>query len=298
MPMIRKIGRLWSRKAVTNGFSVGTSCFLASSKTGDSASRMRMRRPTMTTTPDSRNGTRQPHAAGQQDGPPPAPGVELVLGQRVEEGERAGREQRAGRRADLRPGAVEAAALLGGVLDRQERPAGPLAADGEALDRAEEDEEDRGEDPDVAVGRQHADRDGRGAHHEERDDEHRLAADAVAEVAEEGAAEGAEEESDAERGEGGERADGRVGVGEEEVAEDERGGRAVEEEVVPLDGGSDEGREGHLLDGAHGAGPLAAQSCFEVFDVAHEGLSLPCSRSGTRRARTPARRTLMYEPVR
>jgi hypothetical protein len=171
--------------------------------------------------------------------------------------------------ADLRPGAVEAAALGRRVLDGHERAAGPLAADREALDRAQQDEQDRREQPDVVVRRQQADRHGRRPHEEQRDDQHRLAPDAVAEVTEERAAERAEQEADAEGGERGERADGRVGVGEEQVAEDERGGSAVEEEVVPLDGGADEGREGHALHRAGRALSLASQSCFESFDVAH-----------------------------
>ena len=77
--------------------------------------------------------------------------------------------------------------------------------------------------------------------------EHRLAADPVAEVAEDDAAERAGERSrrrtcrtrasvPAER----------IERREEQLVEDERGGGAVEEEVVPLDGGADEAGQGDL----------------------------------------------------
>jgi hypothetical protein len=67
-----------------------------------------------------------------------------------------------------------------------------------------------------------------------------LRADAVAEVAEDDAAERPRGEADPVGGQREQRPRGRLGIGEEELVEDERGGRAVEEEVVPLDGGADE----------------------------------------------------------
>ena len=50
------------------------------------------------------------------------------------------------------------------------------------------------------------------------------------------------------------RAGHRVGVGEEQLAEDEGGGRPVEEEVVPLGRGADQAREDDLHDPVPGPG--------------------------------------------
>ena len=71
-------------------------------------------------------------------------------------------------------------------------------------------------------------------------DEHRLAADAVAEVTEDDAAQRPRGEADGEGAERRQRADQRARAREEQLAEDQRGGGPVEEEVVPLDRGADE----------------------------------------------------------
>ena len=91
----------------------------------------------------------------------------------------------------------------------------------------------------LKVGR-HADQERRDAHDEQRQHEHRLAADAVAVVPEHDAADRAGGEADRVGAEGQQRADQRLGLREEQIAEHERRGRAVQEEVVPLDGGADE----------------------------------------------------------
>ena len=95
-------------------------------------------------------------------------------------------------------------------------------------------------DADRRVRRQAADQERREAHDQQRGHEHRLAPDAVAEVTEDDAAQRARGEADGERAERRERADQRLGVREEQLVEDERGGCPVEEEVVPLDRGADE----------------------------------------------------------
>jgi hypothetical protein len=134
------------------------------------------------------------------------------------------------------------------VLGGHQHGAAPLAADGEALGQPADQQQDRRHDADRRVRREQADREGRDPHHHQRDDQHLLAADAVAEVPEDDAAERACREADrvgTEREQG--RVD-RIGVGEEQRAEDERGRGAVEEEVVPLDGGADEAGEDDLDD--------------------------------------------------
>ena len=80
------------------------------------------------------------------------------------------------------------------------------------------------------------------------DDEHLLAADPVTEVTEDHAAERPGDEPDGVGAERQQRRVDRVGVREEQRAEDQRRGRAVEEEVVPLDGGADQAGEDDLDD--------------------------------------------------
>jgi len=132
------------------------------------------------------------------------------------------------------------------VLDGHQDRAAPLAADADALEHPQEDEGDRGRDADRRVRRKDADRRGREAHDQQRDHEHRLASGAVAEVAEDDPAERARREADAEGRERREGADRRVDLREEQVAEDQRRGGPVQEEVVPLDGGADEAGQGDL----------------------------------------------------
>src|SRR5207237_3364704 len=79
------------------------------------------------------------------------------------------------------------------------------------------------------------------AHQHQGGDEGRLAADAVAVVAEDGRADRPGDEAD---GVDRERLEGPgegLGLREEELREDEARDDAVEEEVVPLDGGADRG---------------------------------------------------------
>ena len=81
---------------------------------------------------------------------------------------------------------------------------------------------------------------------ESASDQRGFAADAVAEVAEEGGADGPGEEGDGEGGERGEGGGGGVGRGEEQLREDEHGGGGVDVEVEEFDGGADEAGEEDL----------------------------------------------------
>jgi hypothetical protein len=83
-------------------------------------------------------------------------------------------------------------------------------------------------------------------------------------MAEDDAAERAGGEAHRVGTEGRQRTDGRLCLGEEEIPEDQRGGRSVQEEVVPLDGGADEAGKGDLLDVAHVSGVLAARNCCGI----------------------------------
>ena len=135
------------------------------------------------------------------------------------------------------------------MLDGHEHRAAPFAADAESLRDAQEDEADCGPWPDLFIGRQQTDQERRDAHDDEREHEHRLAADLVAVVSDDDAADRPREEAHGVGAEGGERAHQRVERGEEQAVEDECGRRAVEEEVVPLDRGTDEARHGDEPDG-------------------------------------------------
>ncbi len=167
---------------------------------------------------------------------PPTPGDELVAGELAErqKGE-VGEEQAAGY-AELRPRRDEAArAVRARPFHRQQHRAAPLAADPDALNKAQEGQDDRAPDADRLIARDEGDDEGGDAHQHEGRDQRRLAADAVAIVAE-------DRRTDRPRGKAGaideervQRSDQRIGVREEQFREDQTGSRAVEEEIIPLD---------------------------------------------------------------
>jgi hypothetical protein len=70
------------------------------------------------------------------------------------------------------------------------------------------------------------------------------AADHIAVVAGQESAEGPEEEADADGGERQQQTDGGAGWLDEQLREHQAGGRGVNEEVVPFNGGADDGSEG------------------------------------------------------
>ena len=119
--------------------------------------------------------------------------------------------------------------MLGHVGGR----AAVLAAEGETLEEAQGDEDDRRRDAERRVAGEQADDEGRAAHQEDGDEEGVLAADQVAEPAEHDGAEGADEEAGRE-GEEGEDERGGLVHRHEEVLGDDRGQRAIQVEVVPL----------------------------------------------------------------
>lgn len=122
------------------------------------------------------------------------------------------------------------------MLDDHQRGAAPFTADGDALQHPQGDEEDGRPDTDGVVGGQQPDEEAGTAHQTHGQQQHGLTAEPVAEVPEDDAAEGTGDVSGGEGAESGDRADGRVGAREEQLAEDERGDRSVDEEVVELDG--------------------------------------------------------------
>jgi len=90
---------------------------------------------------------------------------------------------------------------VGRVLGDVDRGAAVLAAEGEALCQAQEDEDQGRGEPDAGERREQPHERRRQAHHHDRDQERVLAARKVAQPPEEQGAEGAHREADAEEGE-------------------------------------------------------------------------------------------------
>ena len=161
--------------------------------------------------------TRDEHDA-EEERDAPAPREERLLGQA-----RDARRRRPSR-GEVPPARPSAASSrrsrrlpAGRVLDRHQDGAAPLAAEPEALHEAQHHEQrsaPRG--PTDVVGRQEADRERRHAHEHQRQAEHRLAPDPIAEVAEDDAAHRPRDEADRERREREQRADQRLELREEE----------------------------------------------------------------------------------
>ena len=158
--------------------------------------------------------------------------------------------------------------MLGSVLDGHQRRTTPLAADAKALCKAQHDEQNRCPDADRGVAGQQPHQHRRRAHEQQRVDQHRLAADLVAVMGEDGAAEGPRDEPDGERSESGQGPGHRIKGWEEDLVEDQGRGGAEDEEVVPLDRRADEAGEGHLARRVGGrpiAGPVRGVEVVSVF---------------------------------
>ncbi len=175
----------------------------------------------------------------QQERQAPAPRREGVAGDPGRQRNGRGAEQQTGGHPDLRPRAEETAPAPGGVLDRDDRGPAPLPADGETLRQAQHAQQQRRGHPDLGVGRHQADRGGGDGHHREGEDERRLAPDAVTEVAGDDRPQRPGEEPDAEGGQGDDLPHAAGEVGEEQLAEHQRGGRPVDRVLVPLDDRAD-----------------------------------------------------------
>ena len=143
---------------------------------GVSATRGRTNRPTASSTMLSRNGIRQPQARNA---------CSPVSGGRGRQDQ--GGEHHAAGRAGVGEAGPQAAPG-GGVLGGHQHGAAPLAADRDALHDAQQHQQDRRPHADLGVGGQQADQGAADAHQRHAQHEHLLAADPVAEVAEQDAA--------------------------------------------------------------------------------------------------------------
>src|SRR5215217_6538451 len=188
---MRSTAGQWSRKSAAVGiFSIAASA-ASSRNAGGSSSLRRITRATATTIALSQNGIRQPQLSSWSSGTAP---------------------------------------MVGGVLEAERVRARLLAGGGEALQQPQAYEQDRRPDPDGVVAGQAADEEGRGAHQRDGEDQDALAAVLVADVAHEERADRPRDVADAVGGERQQRARRGVGLGEEDLAEDQRGGSAVDEE--------------------------------------------------------------------
>ena len=129
--------------------------------------------------------------------------------------------------AELRPRRDQAAAAVAArPLHRDQHRAAPFAADADALEHAQHGQDDRAPDADRCVGRHEGDQEGGDAHQHQRGDQRRLAADAVAVVAEDRGADRPADEADEV---GAERASVPVSgssLGKNSLREDQAGGGA------------------------------------------------------------------------
>jgi hypothetical protein len=179
--------------------------------------------------------------AGPED-QAPAPAVQRVVGEQLHEhpGQRAEDGAERGTHHDERGESAALADRSG--LGEQRGAARLLGARAEALQEAQEDQQQRRPDADRAVGGQAADQERGRAHQEERADQHPLAAVLLPEVGEEQPAERPGGEADRVGRERRDEARGRGDGREEHLAEDQRGCGAVDDEVVLLEHRPDHAR--------------------------------------------------------
>jgi hypothetical protein len=174
----------------------------------------------------------------QQERDPPAPFQKGIAGQGAESEHRQVGEEQARRHTELRPGRNEAAVCAGlRPLHRQEHRSAPLAADAHALNEAQRRQQHRAPDADAVVSRHQRHGESGQAHEQQRRDQRRLAADAIAVVAEDECSDGPRQETDREDPERLQGADQRLGIGEVQPGEHQPRHGGVKKEVVPLDGG-------------------------------------------------------------
>ena len=136
--------------------------------------------------------------------------------------------------------------MPGRVFNGHEDGTTPFAANTEALDQTQDHQEDGRGNTDRGVAGQQADRDCGTTHHEQRQHEHLLATDPVAEVPEHQTTHGPGDERHREGRKGAHLAGHRAEAGEELVVEHQHRRGAEEEVVVPLDRRAEEAGKGNF----------------------------------------------------
>ena len=187
---------------------------------------------------------RDQHDADQERDSP-APCHEIGFGQRREECDEPGGEAETDRQPDLGNAREEAAFFRRRIFERHQHCTAPFSAEADALQDAHQQQQNRSPDADLGVGGKEPDQEGGNAHDHERQHQHAFAPDAVAEMTEQHAAERPRHESDGERRI---RQKGRnqwIGGREIQLVEHDPRNDAVKEEVIPLDGGSEQAGNDH-----------------------------------------------------
>jgi len=179
--------------------------------------------PTATSTALIRKAMRQPQEK------------KVVLRQVRQQVDHARSQQQPGRNADLWPASVKTTLPSRRVLDGHQHGAAPFTADANALEDAEQQQQDRRPNARAGVGRQQADQECGDTHDQERENEYRFATDTVPIVAEDDAPDRTREKTDEECRVRQQRSCQRVEIRKEQLVENDRRDYAIEEEVIPFD---------------------------------------------------------------
>ena len=179
---------------------------------------------------------------GAQEGDAPAEGEHLLLAQvgLKHQVQTIGAEE-ADRGAQVREGAIQGTLVGRGVLGGDQGRAGPFTGEPHALAGAADAQDHDGPCADLLIAGQASDQEGGDAHGHQGDDQRLLAAELVAEVAEQHGTERAGEERYGEGHESHQRGQGLVGLGdvrEENRAEIAGGCDGIAVVVVEFDGGA------------------------------------------------------------
>ena len=190
----------------------------------------------------------QSERAGDQERDPPAPLLHGALAQgQLQHGDEGGAEGEAEVAAHVQEAGEESAALVRGVFTHEGGGTGVLAAGGEALDDLEQHQQGGRPHADLRVAGQQANGEGARGHDHQRRGQDLLAADLVAEPAEDHAAEGPGNEGG---GEGSQQEQGLDGLVRFRQEYRPHGGDQVAEhaDVVPLHGVTHDGAAECLLE--------------------------------------------------
>src|SRR5581483_201207 len=152
------------------------------------------------------------------------------------------------RDADLWPATVKAAPARGRVLDRHENRTAPFAADADALEDAQDEQQDRRPDADRLIGREKADQERCHAHDQNGQHQHSFTADPIAIVTEDDAADRSRQKADEEGRISEQGAYHRIVVRKEQLVQHNRCHHAVKEEVIPFNGCADRTCHGYFAD--------------------------------------------------
>ena len=171
----------------------------------------------------------------------------VVADNRADEEKHAVGHQQADGRAQLRKRAEPGAFALRRVFSRHQRRTAPFAAQADTLADTADAQQQRGEQADFLISRQQADANGRQPHRQQRSHQRFLAADFVAEVAEQRRTDGAREKRQRQRRERQQRGDGGVAFVEKLGIEHQHGRRRVDVVIIKFDGRANHRGDGDLI---------------------------------------------------